>query len=363
MNKFPIAAWLILVASLSACNSGPDQRYLDATLGRSLELPPDLLRAESESKFELPAVFIGDDPSVRDKVPVLARVESVRLEGSAGLYWLSVEEPVNTLYQMVKNFWAAEGYRLVVDEPVIGIMQTEWVLTEVGKKAGGESWWDSLFASDDLSATQDQFRTRIERDQGRNRIYIVHRGTEYQHVLKSGDSYLPGESSDNKWRYRQPDPELEIEMLSRLMIYLGLGQSEVEQQISQARLFTPRASMHTDHEEKSPFLLLKDPYQIAWNRVYHQLERMNIKIDSASFKSGLSGEGVITVSAEVVEGAEDKGLFSFFSSDDPEPKIFSLIVSEESHELTRVSIENAEGNLDTTSAGAQLLALLYDQVR
>ena len=58
----------------------------------------------------------------------------------------------------------------------------------------------------------------------------------------------------------------------------------------------------------------KDPYQIAWNRVYHQLERMNFEIESAEFESGLLGEGVIRINAQVSEGEKDKGFFSFFSS-------------------------------------------------
>ena len=68
----------------------------------------------------------------RNKVPVLARVESLQLQGSPDFYWLSVDEPVENLYQQVKNFWAFEGFGLIVDEPVIGIMETEWVYKEEG---------------------------------------------------------------------------------------------------------------------------------------------------------------------------------------------------------------------------------------
>ncbi|MCP4390830.1 MAG: hypothetical protein GY802_21215, partial [Gammaproteobacteria bacterium] len=115
-----VTALLVLSIVIYGCQNDLDTRYLDASVGGRLELPPDLIQYESESGFELPESFSGDDEGVRNKVPVLARVESLRVEGSEDLYWLSVEEPVDNLYQLVKNFWAAEGYRLIVDEPVIG---------------------------------------------------------------------------------------------------------------------------------------------------------------------------------------------------------------------------------------------------
>ena len=134
-------ALLLVVALLVACETGLDRRYLDTTLGQPLELPPDLSSAENKSSFSLPESIKGEDPTVRGKVPVLAKVDSVRLDGRGDLYWLSVDEPAESLYQKIKNFWAFEGYGLVVDEPVIGIMQTEWVYKEEGANTRDIPWW------------------------------------------------------------------------------------------------------------------------------------------------------------------------------------------------------------------------------
>ena len=360
------ASLLLLAALLVACNTGADRRYLDASLGSNLELPPDLVEFEQESAFELPAGFSGAESTAKDKVPVLAKVESLRLEGSGDFYWLSVEEPVDNLYQLVKNFWFSEGYRLTVDEPVIGIMQTEWVLTEQGATDEDSSWLEKFFTGDNLSASQDQYKTRVELDQTGNasRIYIAHRGTEYVYVLETGDAQRQANDDENLWRFRQPEPELEVEMLSRLMIFLGLQKAEVEQQVANAKLFSPRASQHIDSSEKSPFLIVRDPYSIAWNRVYHQLERMNFEIENSEFKSVLSGEGAITINAQVTESTGDKGLFSFFSkSSETVEKQIVVVLAEESHQLTRVMIETDEGEFDTSLAGAAFLDLLYQKIR
>ena len=40
-----------------------------------------------------------------------------------------------------------------------------------------------------------------------------------------------------------------------------------------------------------------------------------------------------------------------------------LILSEETHELTRVDIENSKGEYDTSPEGAEFLALLHQHIR
>jgi outer membrane protein assembly factor BamC len=368
MRLRPVISLMVLATVIVGCQNDLDMRYLDSSVGSRLELPPDLIEYETESGFELPEVFSGDDPSVRDKVPVLARAESLRVEGSEDLYWLSVEEPVDNLYQMVKNFWAAEGYRLTLDEPVIGIMQTEWIYKEVGSQEGTGNWLERLFGDQDLSATQDQFKTRIERGpQGESRIYVVHRGAEYNYVLDSNERSKPlndAGDDDSDWRVRQPDPELEIEMLSRMMIYLGLQQEQVDHQMANVKLFQPRAFIQHDSDENSPFLIIRSPYQIAWNRVLHNLERMNFDIVSSEFKTGvLEQEGIFIVNIEIKDSQKQGGLFSLVSGTESDTRQITLVLSEENHELTRVEIEDAKGEFDTSPEGAEFLGLLYRQIK
>ncbi len=356
---------LIIAIAVTACSSGSDRRYLDTTLGQPLEIPPDLSRFDAESSFDLPNGFTGDESQSGDKVPVLAKIDSLQLQGSGDFYWLSVDESVDNLYQQVKNFWAFEGYGLLIDEPVIGVMQTEWIYKAEGGKQKTDSWWERLFTTKDLSASQDQFRTRIERDQSggdNNRIYIVHRGTEFIYEVRVGDNDL-GEGSPNDWQFRATEPQLEVEMLARLMVFLGLEKEVVDTQMSQVGLFEPRASRSVDAEEKSPFLILKDPYQIAWNRMNHVLQRMNFEIVTAEFKSGFSQQGVFIINAEIVETTEGTGFFEFGPKDQRRTRQFIMILSEETHELTRVILEDVKGNFDTSPEGDEFLYLLYEHLK
>ena len=371
MIRWQTAALAFAAIFLSACNFGPDKRYLESTLERDLEIPPDLATFEVESRFELPEGFSGDNPDERDKIPVLAKVDSIQLESSGDMHWLSLEEPVDNLYQLVKQFWNSEGYRLEVDEPIIGVMETEWIFKEAGTEREDtnflEDFIGDFFGTDDFSATQDQFKTRIQRgEDGRNQVFIAHRGTEYIYQIEYGDAEVSptgSESEDDIWRFREPDPELEIEMLSRLMVFLGLKKSEADQKVADIKLFAPRASLHQDIEENSPYLILKDPYQIAWNRVYHQLERMDFEIADSSFKSGVLNKGFIKINTEIVDVAEGGGFFSLFSSPEPEARQIVLVLSEETNELTRVNIETADREYDTSAAGNEFMTLLLQQIK
>jgi outer membrane protein assembly factor BamC len=359
-----ISVLALLAVLVTACETINDYRYADSSVGQSLELPPDLAGVQVESKFELPAAISGDDETAKDKIPVLAKVQSVQLEGSGDLYWLQVDESVDNLYQIVKNFWASEGYRLNVDEPVIGVMQTEWIYKSEGGEEESSSWLGDLFTTEELSATQDQFKTRIERSETNklNRIYIAHRGTEYKYVLRTDDARRD-EVNESDWNFRQPEPELEIEMLARLMIYLGLQQAAVEQQRENVKLFKPRASLLVDADESSPYLLINNVYQIAWNRVFHQLERMNFEIISSEFKSGISGEGVIFVKAPTVEIESSGGFFNFQSQEKEGSMKFTLVFFEETNQSTRLILEDETGEFDTSPAGSQFLNLLYQKIK
>ena len=351
--------------ALAACG-GPsaDLEYLDSRVLPDLEVPPDLTLVNVDSDFELPAIISGDSTESGKGIPVLANVDSIKLEGHSDFYWLSIDEPVTNLYQLVKDFWASEGFTLVMDEPVIGTMKTEWVFSEEGKGDEDKGFFARLFTPDDLAARQDQFKTRIARDSGTDssQVYISHRGTEYQHVLlKPNEEYVERKN----WKFRAFEPELEVEMLSRLMLYLGLRQSEVDGQLANIKLFSPRASIYTDFSEEETvdetYILVKDEYTRTWYRTLHQLERLNFEVVSADINSGLGKKGKILVKTDIE--IEDKGLFSFLFDPEYIKKQIKLIISEEEHDITRIEMETGGGEADSSQEGIEFLTLLYQHIK
>lgn len=350
---------------LGCAGSKSDKRYLDTRVLPNLEIPPDLTRTIIDAKFEIPKNFSAPQGTKlgSSRVPVLAKVESMRLEGAGDYHWLVVEETAEKLYPMVREFWSSEGFPLAVDEPAIGIMQTEWVLFEEGAEKKDLNFIQKLFASKDLSASQEQYRTRIAVNDipGTSSIYISHRGTEYQHKVitaRTVDTQTP-----NDWSFRSAEPEREVEMLSRLMIFLGLNEAEIDIKQKNIKLLSPRATLHVDNDNNETYILLKDVYSRAWYRTLHQLDRLNIEVVNAQFKSGLSSDGVIEVKTNFEIEEEASGIFSSSKTIKMVKKPVSLILSKETHEMTRISIETPEGEVETTPEGISFLTQLYEYIK
>ena len=341
-----------------------------------LEVPPDLTLDIVDSNFELPAVISGDGAKSGNGLPILARVDSVKLEGHSDFYWLSIDEPVDNLYQLIKDFWASEGFTLAMDEPVIGIMKTNWVFNEEGAQDDDKGFFARLFSDKDLSESQDQFKTRIGRGAGTtaSQIYITHRGTEYD----PESVIVPANSKKDyveraKWGFRESDTELEVEMLSRLMLYLGLRRTEVDQQLANIKLFAPRASIHTEYTgdenenenetEDETYILVKDEYTRTWNRTLHQLERLNIEVISANIDTGIWGKGVVLIETNIEIEKDVSGFFSFGSKMEIVKKRINLIFSKESHDITRIDMETDEGEIDSSPEGVEFLTFLYQYIK
>jgi outer membrane protein assembly factor BamC len=362
-------ATILIVLSainLAACSSSSDSSYGDSQLLSDLEIPPDLTVEKSDSGLELPSTVSGDSRGVVEngnKTPVLPGIDSIKLEGYADFYWLSVDGPVDDTYQLVKNFWSSEGFKLIMDEPVIGIMQTEWIYNKEGSSPDDQSFMAKFFGQADLSGSQDQFKSRIARDPdtGATQIYISHRGTEYSHILSTKANEDDSEGAE--WGFRASDTELEVEMLSRLMVYLGLERSELDEHLVNIKLFAPRARLEVDYKENETYILLKGEYTRNWHRTIHQLERLNFEVLESNISSGFSEEGVMLVASDIDVSVETSGFFSFTTETENQKKQVYLIFSEESHDQTRISMEDKAGEIDNSPEAVELLTLLYEYLK
>ena len=359
---------------LAACGGGSaDLEYLDSRAKPNLEIPPDLTLVKFDSGFELPAIFSGDGTGSGNGIPILVSVESIKLKGHSDFYWLSIDEPAENLYRLVKEFWASEGFTLAMDEPVIGIMKTNWIFNKEGVK--DKSFFAKLFTGDETSQIQDQFKTRIARDGGTatSQIYISHRGTQKAPRLSSPqDNYDQFNLADyevgDEWNIRVSEPELEVEMLSRLMLYLGLRQLEVDQQLANIKLFAPRASIHTDYAKDETYILVKDEIRRTWNRTLHQLERLNFEVISADFGSGLTGgligtKGELLVETDIEVEVDKSGFFSFSPDIEIVKKQIKLVFSEKTHEITRIEMESIQDETENIAEDVEFLTLLYQYMK
>ena len=132
--------------------------------------------------------------------------------------WLLINAPVEDVWQKVISFWQENGILLAEQDPTVGVMRTSWI--ENRANISRDFITDTIRrALDGLYETglRDQFRVRLERaSQGRAELYLTHYGMEEQ-VVQGAE----GEVANTIWVPRERDPGLEVEMLNRLMVYMG----------------------------------------------------------------------------------------------------------------------------------------------
>ena len=258
-TRFPLPLWRITIpvaalTALAACSTNldsvlPDRRpdYRQSTLSQPLEIPPDLTSSTIDDTLVVPELNPagsaklsayssergGPQPQVKKAEAVLPLQAGITLEQAGNQRWLVVSAPPDQVWPKVREFWTRNGFALKRDDPTIGIMETDWLenradIPQDGIRAVLKKYLDVLYSA----PTRDRFRVRLERAAGGNAtdVYLTHSGVE--EVAVGGAS--ASASNTYIWQRRPSDPELEAEMLNRLMVYLGASEKRAEAQQAKA---------------------------------------------------------------------------------------------------------------------------------
>lgn len=359
---------LILTFSILSCSSTSETqkvRYKTSAAAPTLEIPPDLTRLDDSNNRGLPRSTIGTRQATgrfKDSGPILERVlpkiQNVSLHGVGDYHWLAVKESPDVVYDLLKGFWAEEGFTLDQDEPLIGIMKTEWLENKGGTLTEEDSFFSSLFSIFRTTDTKEQYKTRIQRDEKNRKslVYLTQYGQEY--IL------LDDEVNDRSsgWQSRPQDPELEIEMLSRMMIYFGLQDEQVKQELAKLGVFSKRARLIKNEDEQT-VLLMKESIDRGWNRLLAQLDRFNIEVVDKDKENG-----TLHLKKKGKAEKKEKGFFaSLFSSNDDKKEEgfieFFLSIETTSNDTTVIKMVNSAGNGDDSTQANEFLQFLFERLR
>lgn len=237
-------AVVLAALGLGACSwvdrSFPDGRddYKRSQSGPPLEVPPDLVEPERDNSLAVPSTpepatatysdyQQGGGPAARSAAgAVLPEQKNVRLNRDGDKAWLIAAGEPGQIWPHVREFFITNGFVLVVDDPAVGILETDWQERRAQAKQGGLGGVvNNLLGSVFSTGSRDKFRVRLERgsEAGTTEIYVTHSGLE--EVVEGETSY---EYSGTHWEARPANVELELEMLKRLAIAIGVPQEEAE---------------------------------------------------------------------------------------------------------------------------------------
>ena len=340
---------------------------------RPLEIPPDLTAPQRDDRFAVPDVSprgvatysaysadrAGQPATVSATSAVLTPSESMRVERAGSQRWLVVGGTPEELWPQIKDFWLELGFILDIDSPEIGVMETDWaedrakipqdfIRSSIGKV------FDGLFSTPE----RDKFRTRLEqgRDPGTVEVYISHRGMMEIYPTEAKDSTI--------WQPRPADPELEAEMLRRLMVRLGAEEARAEAAVATEQ--APERAQITSAADGRVMLVMEEPFDRAWRRVGLALDRIGFTVEDRDRAQGLYFVRYVDPDAD--NRSPDKGFLSrlaFWRSDDKPAQGGSeyRLRVEGQGDASRVSVLSREGGQDNSETARRMLGLLHEQLR
>jgi outer membrane protein assembly factor BamC len=367
-----VAAGLVLAACSSVEIPTKKVDYKSTTKLPNLEIPPDLARPGSDERFTVPDSGAGKGtatysdfnkdrasrPQAGSTQVVLPNVENVRIERAGTQRWLVVPGSPEQIWPAVKDFWQQTGFVVNVETPEAGVMETDWSenrakIPETGLRGFVGRALDSLYSTSE----RDKYRTRLERgaQPGTTEIYVSHRGMEEVYITKDQDQL--------RWQPRPPDPDLEAEMLRRMMIRFGVDGERAKTQVASAKL-EPQAKLNKGGAAGS-MLALNDQFDRAWRRVGLALDRVGFTVEDRDRSKGLYFVRYIDPDADI-KTTEDKGWLSklkFWGNTKIQSKEQYRILVQGDGSGAEVRVLDKDGTREQSDTANRILTLLYDQLK
>ncbi len=369
MSALPrIVFVFVSVALLGACGSVsllPEGKtdYQQARSTPSLELPPDLTLSDAESQADASAAASGSarysdystGTGVESSAPraVLPEQPGLELKREGQTRWLAIEAAPDAVWNRMRDFWIQNGFLIKREDPRIGILETDWAenradipqdpIRNVLKKA-----FDWAYSA----PTRDQFRVRLEPGAGgeTTELYLSHRG-----VIE----VVQGEST--RWQARPADPELETEMLRRLMVFFGTREEAATRQSAEATPPAAQARMIQGADGRSE-LILDAAEEQAWRRVGVALDRVGLLVEDRDRAQGFYQVRY----SDPLKAQEEKGILSslaFWKDDAPakDQDQFRIKLAAQGDGV-HVTVLRADGTAEDSETGKRILTLLHEQL-
>lgn len=353
-------ALLGLPLALVACSTleGDKVDYKAAVKATPLSVPPDLTQLPKDNRYATPGGTVsatGFESAGKESAQnaVAPTFPGMRVEGQGPQRWLVVDQPPEKLWPLIKAFWQETGFNLPLDDAQLGIMETDWnenrgklpqdfIRRTVGK------YLDNLYSTGEL----DKYRTRLERNAaGGTEIYISHRGL--------AEVFKDEQRIKTTWQPRPTEPDLEYEMLRRLMVKLGAPATQASAMLAAAPV---RQTARLESRDGQPVVLVSEDFDRAWRRVGLTLDRTGFTVEDRDRSQG-------TYFVRYVEatppGQEEPGFFTRLFSGTPKdktPQKYRITIRSQGDSST-VSVLNAEGAPERSENAQRILKIIADDLR
>jgi outer membrane protein assembly factor BamC len=377
---------------------------------RPLEVPPDLTSATTNDAYGIPgstsySEFKNSQQQDNGQPKILPNPEGMKIVKAGAQRWLVVNAPVEKIWPVIRDFWLDMGFAVKKEDPLTGVMETEWIKQEdlkVDDKKGAldrfDAWLDSLGTSG-----RKKFRTRLDRglQDGTTEIYLTHRSVDpapddgKERVNTRFGVIDTGFKTEDKSKPDLKDDDLDAELLRRLMVKLGVADKRAKEIIA-APVNQKRAEIKKEADGSSSLEIL-DPFDRAWRRVGLALDIIGFVIEDKDRSNGIyfvkyadvdiddgpkkkkgvldslmfwSDEDKKDKQAKDTSQTKEKPLterLKFWGGSDKEKtnpeKQYRIKIISIDNGGSQVVIEYQDGKKNISSTANRIISLLYDQLK
>jgi len=359
-----------MVCLMSGCSSLEEDKINYKSASKplpTLEVPPDLTQIKRDSRYQINgatsalamASSAGPVRSATDSLTATNQAGNARIERLGNQRILMVDIKADAAWEPLREFWKENGFTLNIDQPELGIMETDWAENrgklpqDLVRKSIGKIF-DSLYSTGE----RDKYRTRVERTDKGLEITVTHRGMMevYTGPLNSGTT----------WTTRPADTELEVEFLRRMMLKFG-GQAMAKNDSSTPAAIATGSTSGMASDVKltkignQPAIEVQDGFDRAWRRVGVAIDRTGFTVEDRD-----RAQGVFFV-RYAPPGSPDKepGFFAkLFSSEKATPTLAKYRIAVTSKgDVSTVVVQAADGLPETSKNAEKIIKLLADEIK
>ncbi|OZA30184.1 MAG: hypothetical protein B7X93_04165 [Hydrogenophilales bacterium 17-61-9] len=359
---------LIVSVTVSACGIIETKKIDYKSAGKlpTLEVPPDLTAPSGDNRYAIPdtqgsgSATLSAYSQERQAAPagstaLLPTQEKARIERAGTQRWLVVNATPEQVWPVIKDFWQETGFIVNLESPATGVIETDWaenrakIPQDVIRRTLGKVI-DGLYST----AERDKFRTRIEANRDGTEIYLSHRG-----MIEVYDS---ANKDRTVWQPRPADPELEAEMLRRLMQRFGVEKARADSMLAKQQ--TPEQA-RVIKESGASVLEMDEGFDRAWRRVGLALDRVGFAVEDRDRSKGVYF--VRYIDPEIDNNSKaDTGLLARFAfwrgkKDQTSPQL--QVVVKDAGEKSRVNVSGADGKPADATTQTRILNLLHKELK
>ena len=383
MNRLPLLAIPAALVLLSGCagfgNKSNEYKGATARAAQPLEVPPELTAPTMDDRYSIPDPRAQTTYSAYSQKPataggpalpvVLPKFDGVKLERFGDQRWLVVKGDPEKVWPVVREFWIDTGYKLLRESPELGLIETDWfedrtkVPQDIVRRTIGR-FMEGLYSY----PRRDKFRTRLEKgvEPGSTEVFVSNRNVEEVYSSSTQDRTM--------WQAQPADREMEAEMLSRLMVKIGGGDTKVT--TASAPLPGRRGVTAPSPSANDPKnavlqnagagpLVVNDSFDRAWRRVGLALDRVGFTVEDRDRSKGLFFVRYIDPEVDLKdtkEGFLDKLKFWKPTPKSAQPQ-YRIHVADAGASMSQVQVQDSKGAAESSTTGKKILGLLFEQLK